>query len=92
MDKIHVMSPDELKGLKEGAVAWQESRVYDLNRPRVMPMVMFNGIIGNFDEYCVPDELRSMDDTQLRFRYWNKKPLDYTMDMEPWIIREEWRQ
>ena len=89
MNDIHVMTPDELESLPEGAVVWQERHNYKAN-DRVMPFVMYGGILGNYYEYLVPDELRAADDIQMHFRYWNYRPTVETMEREPWIIREEW--
>ena len=93
MDSIHVMSPDELERLPDGAVVWQETNLHKVKGiDRIMPMVMYHGMIANYSEYLIPDELRAMDDIQLRFRYWNFKPTLETMGKTPWVIREEWRE
>ena len=92
MGTIHVMTPDELENIPDGTVVWQERKVYTNIAERLMPMVMYRGIIGNHDEYMYPDELRAMDNIQMMFRYWNFKPTLETMTKEPWIIREEWRE
>ena len=92
MTDIHVMSPEELENLPDGAVVWQETNLHVVKgMDRIMPMVMYHGTIANYSEYLIPDELRAMDDIQLKFRYWNYKPTLETMAKEPWIIREEWR-
>ena len=94
MATVHVMSPDELEKLPDGAVVWQETNLHTVKKgiDRVMPMVMYHGTIANYSEYLIPDELRAMDDIQLKFRYWNFKPTLETMSKEPWVIREEWRE
>ena len=93
MSKIHVMSPDELENLPNGTVIWQETNLRAVKGiDRVMPMVMYNGIFANYSEYLIPDELRAIDDIQLKFRYWNFKPTLETMSKEPWVIKEEWRK
>ena len=95
MSMIHIMSPDELESLPDGIVVWQEANLKLITRknyPRLMPMVMYRGMLGNFEDYLYPDELSAMDDIQLKFRYWSHKPTIETMDKEPWIIREEWRK
>ena len=87
MSNIHVMSPNELEKLPDGSVVWQERKEPNV----IMPMIMYNGIIANYEEYLYPNELRAMDDIQLNLRYWNYRPTIDTMQNEPWIIREEWR-
>ena len=94
MDKIHIMSPDELETLPDGAVVWQETNLFEVKKgiDRIMPMVMYHGMLGNYQEYMYPDELRAADDIQLKFRYWNYKPTLETMAKTPWEIREEWQE
>ena len=93
MSMIHVMSPDELEELHDGAVVWQEVNLNKVveNCPKLMPLVKYHGMLGNYLAYLYPDELRAEDDIQLRFRYWSHKPTIETMENEPWIIREEWK-
>lgn len=96
MGEIHVMNPDELENLPDGAVVWREQHSYRTDKEsiryeRLMPMIMYNGIIANYYEYILPDELRAMDDIQLRYRYWSHRPTIETMDKEPWIMHEEWK-
>lgn len=93
MGTIHIMSPDELENSPDGTVIWQETNLCMVKKAdRIMPMVMYHGTFANCEEYLIPDELRAMDDIQLRFRYWNFKPTLETMTKEPWIIREEWQE
>jgi len=97
MTTIHVMSPDELENLPNGAVVWREKHDYDeesesVRQTRLMPMMMYNGLIANYYEYLYPDEMRAADDIQLRYRYWSHRPTIETMDNEPWIMREEWKE
>ena len=92
---IHIMSPDELENLPNGTIVWREKYDYDnttenVRDLRLMPMIMFNGIIANYYEYLYPDELRAADDIQLKYRYWNMKPTINIMTCTPWVKREEW--
>lgn len=92
MGNIHVMNPDELDALPDGAVIWQERHDYKQFEDRVQPMVKFHGMFANYYDYLYPDELRAADDIQLKVRYWNYRPTIETMAREPWIIREEWKE
>lgn len=92
---IYIMSPEELENLPNGTVVWEERREYDNTnaaKARIQPMMMYNGMISNYYNYIYPDELRSMDDIQLRFRYWSMRPTIFRMDHTPWTINEDWRQ
>ena len=95
MKKIHVMNPDELENLPEGTVVWQEANLEVINHegfPRLMPMVMYRGMLGNYDQYLYPDELRAVDDIQMRVRCWSDKPTEEIMNKTPWIICKEWME
>ena len=92
-DKIHVMTPNELESLPDGAVVWLEIHEYDNLMPghcRIQPLVMYDGIYANNYSYVLPDELRAADNVQLTMRCWSHRPTIETMDKEPWIIHEEW--
>ena len=91
MNNIHIMSPDELESLPDGAVIWEEYRDYKVPLNRVQPMVKFHGMFANYYDYLYPDELRADSDIQLKIRYWSHRPTIETMAREPWIIREEWK-
>ena len=94
MNDIHVMGPNELENLPDGTVVWQETNLHAVKTgiDRIMPMVMYKGMLGNYQEYMYPDELRALDDIQLKFRYWNYRPTFETMMKEPWIIHKEWQE
>lgn len=94
MATIHIMSPDELENVPDGTVVWQETNLFEVKNgiDRIMPMVMYHGMLGNYQEYMYPDELRAADNIQLKFRYWNDKPTFNIMMSTPWAIREEWKE
>ena len=97
MNKPYIMSPQELTDIPDGTVVWREKHHYNnsdesVHGCRLMPMVMFNGMIANYYDYLYPDELAAADDIQLRFRYWNEKPTEEVMDNELWVLREEWKE
>ena len=95
MGTIHVMTPNELENLPDGTVVWQEANLETINSedyPRLMPMVMYKGIIANYKYYLYPDELRAADDIQMRVRYWNYRPTIETMDKTTWVICKDWME
>ena len=92
MNSIHVMTPDELESMPDGAVIWLESHEYDNLIPgycRIQPLVMYDGVYANNYFYLLPEDLRE-NDNQMGIRCWNYRPTIQTMDKEPWIVHEEW--
>lgn len=92
MGNLHIMTPNELENIPDGTVVWQERKAYTNTAERLIPMVMYRGIIGNYYEYMYPDELRALDNIQMMFRYWNYKPTITTMESTPWVFHKEWQE
>ena len=87
MNQIHVLTNHELETMPEGAVVWMESRHYQENplmpdSARLQPLVMYNGVYGNYFSYLVPNEFGEEDRKEVRF--WNYRPTIETMEKEEW--------
>ena len=87
MDGIHVLSNHELETMSDGTVIWMESRRYQENplmpeNARLQPLVMYNGVYGNYFSYVVPNEFSKEERKEVRF--WNYRPTITTMNNERW--------
>lgn len=88
--RAKILSPDEMEALPEGCLVWVEHNTEFLSGPRLAPMVMHAGILGNYRDYLVPDEMRAPDQIQMRYRVWSGRPTVPLMDWTPWTINKEW--
>ena len=59
------------------------------DKPRVSPMVMYQGILGNEMEYLVPSEMDAADHIRMQIRIWDTKPTDEERAATPWPTRQE---
>ena len=89
--RARILNPKEMEELPEGACVWVEHNPQQWSRPpRLQPMVMHAGMLGNYREYLYPDEMRAADDIQLRVRVWSGRPTEQLMDWTPWTLNKEW--
>lgn len=59
------------------------------DKPRVSPLVMYRGILGNEIEYLLPSEMDAADYIRMQIRIWDVKPTEQEMAETPWPTKEE---
>ena len=89
---------EELAAIREGDVVWQEFRkvlTHDHHvpvtfaEPILSPLVMYHGILGNYEYYLLPDEMDAADYIRMIVRVWDVKPTDKERSETPWPTKEE---
>jgi len=85
MGNIHVMDSKELTSVPDGTVIWMENRIFQTNplipeMAHLQPLVMYNGVYGNYFSYMLPDDI----DNEADVRFWNYRPTIETMNNTPW--------